>query len=288
MRKPKIWPSILACAICVGLVLSWYIGSKLTAATPSIVKPAPTLAQDISFESEPGIRITGSFWQQPKGAPAILLMHGNGGNRSNLFGTATRLHQAGYAVLAIDLRGHGGSTPAEKTFGYSEAADAHAARDWLAKRHPGSPIGIVGFSLGGASAVLGPKGPVKSDVLVLMSTYPDISSAIYNRIEHRAGGAVASVIEPLLSYQSKLRIGVWPDEISPEKALKLYENPVLIMGGSEDYHTPPSELRRMQKAAGDKASLYIVQGADHGDIQNDNSEEWYAVLIAFLDQHLKK
>jgi uncharacterized protein len=288
MRTFKVSGVIALVGLIIGLTLTWFVGSALTAATPSAVDALPAPAQDVEFSSEPGIRIHGSYWPQPTpDAPAVLLLHGNGGHRANVAATAQWLHGQGYAALAIDLRGHGRSTPSDKSFGYFEAADAHAALAWLRARYPEARVGVIGFSLGGAAAVLGPDGPVRADALVLMSTYPDMRRAIGNRIMVHAGSVPAAVLEPLLSYQSRLRVGVWPEELSPVNALRRVESPVLIAGGALDPYTTPAELREMQAAAGPGTELWVLDGVGHDDMVSAEGAEWRGRLLAFLDRHLR-
>ena len=84
---------------------------------------------------------------------------------------------------------------------------------------------------------------------MLQAVYPDIRRAIRNRIAAYPPRPFASVLEPLLSYQSPLRFGVWPDRLTPVASLASYRGPVLIAGGEKDVYTPPSESREMLAAA---------------------------------------
>jgi pimeloyl-ACP methyl ester carboxylesterase len=68
---------------------------------------------------------------------------------------ATRLQEAGATVLAMDLRGHGGSGGDGATFG-PMSADVRTAVEWLTARggvRPGA-LAIVGASLGATLAVM--------------------------------------------------------------------------------------------------------------------------------------
>jgi alpha-beta hydrolase superfamily lysophospholipase len=64
--------------------------------------------------------------------------------------TAAWLAAQGFAVLTIDFRGHGQSTPRPHSFGYGESTDAHAAFAWLKQRRSGGKVAVIGISLGGA------------------------------------------------------------------------------------------------------------------------------------------
>jgi len=90
--------------------------------------------------------------------PAVLLVHGFASDRLGLSGLARKFAGAGYAVLTIDVQGHGqnrspfrGSRATNESF----FADLSAAVDYLrATRHvDGSRIVVMGHSMG-AGAVL--------------------------------------------------------------------------------------------------------------------------------------
>lgn len=62
--------------------------------------------------------------------------------------------------------------------------DAEAAVDLVRARLPGEPVGVIGASMGGAAALLGP-GPLRVDALVLESVSPTIELAVADRLRVR-------------------------------------------------------------------------------------------------------
>ncbi len=285
---PVRWKTLvylLLASALIGCAGVWGIGSLLTRATNVRVPVAHAPARLVHIDSTDGVRLAGTYWPAPAGAPAILMLHGNGNNRGSMHETAAWLNTHGYAVLSIDFRGHGESTPAGKSFGLFEAEDAAAALAWLRQRHS-ARIGIIGFSLGGAASLIGANGPLPVDALVLQGVYPDIRRAILNRLAIRLGEWPATIMEPLLSYQSLPRFGVSPSAISPIRALARVEVPVLVMGGGEDTNTPSDETRAMYDAVRANAELHILDGVNH-DALGRSLPEAQPVLLGFLDRSLK-
>ena len=283
------WPvKALGLAAFLGCVGVWGVGSLLTAATNSQVPLPSPPARVVAITSTSDIRLAGTYWPTARaGAPAILLLHGNGSNRGSMHESGAWLNSQGYAVLAIDFRGHGQSTAARKSFGLFEADDARAALDWLRKENPGGRIGVIGYSLGGAATLLGHRGPLPADAIVLEGVYPDIRHAIYNRLTLRIGNWPATAIEPLLSYQSLLRFGVSPPSLSPMDALARVNVPVMIVGGGDDRNTPPSETIAMYEAVKTHGELHILPGVGHDQLGRDPPAYFRRILVAFLDRHLK-
>jgi predicted acyl esterase len=90
----------------------------------------------------------------PGGWPGVLLLHGLGGDRTQVNALAEQfLAPYGYTVLTVDARGHGSSGGRSTLNGARELADYAAALTWLRSR-PGvsdDKIGAIGFSLGGGA-----------------------------------------------------------------------------------------------------------------------------------------
>jgi len=273
----------IAILLLAGLTISWIAGSLMVQGEASPVPPAAPPAQDLSIRSSDGLMLAATYWpgRRPD-APAILLLHGVKSSRASTAPTAAWLAAQGYAALTIDFRGHGESAMAERSFGLREALDARAAFDWLKQRRHGAPVAVIGNSLGGASALLGPSGPLPADALILQAVYPDIRRAIRNRIAARLTTGPAYLLEPLLSLQSKPRFGVWPAQLAPVAALRRYRGPVFVIGGEEDDYTPPDETRAMFAAAPGGKALWLVPGASHAAIGELQGQDYRGRVAAFL------
>jgi pimeloyl-ACP methyl ester carboxylesterase len=266
-----------------GLALSWVAGSFMVRGEAAGVPPAEPPARDLRIVTDDGLSLAATYWHGRRpDSPAILLLHGVKASRASTAPTAAWLAGLGYAVLTVDFRGHGQSDMAERSFGLREASDARSAFDWLKRRQRGARVAVIGNSLGGAAALLGPAGPLPADALVLQAVYPDIRRAIRNRIAARLGAAPAHALEPLLSFQSKPRFGVMPGVLSPIEALRRYPGPVFVIGGQEDRYTPPEETSALFEAAPGAKSLWLVRDRGHAAIGEMSDEEYRGRLARFL------
>jgi uncharacterized protein len=294
-RSARVWRWarwVVPIAIILAAVVIWLIGTALTAPTNYAVNPAPPPAQRVTIRTPDGLAIAGSYWPSAEtsasaSAPAVLLLHGNGSNRHGIGPIQRWLSDGGFAVLAIDFRGHGESDASAKSFGWFEAVDAHAALAWLRTRHPSARIGVYGASLGGSAALVGAQGPVRADALALNAVFPDIRTAVYNRIAEHSAPPLAAMVEPLLTYQSRLRLGLSPDQIAPVRAIRLFRGPVMVIGGGADIYTPPNETRALFNAAAQPDGLWILDGLSHDQAVGDPPEALRVRLLAFFDRHLR-
>ncbi|HEU0098442.1 MAG TPA: alpha/beta fold hydrolase [Allosphingosinicella sp.] len=278
--------TLLLCGLAgllAGLALSWAAGSAMVRGVPGPVAPAEAPAADLRIRTGDGLSLAATYrpGRRP-GSPAVLLLHGVRASRASTAPAAAWLSGLGYASLTVDFRGHGQSDMAERSFGLRESSDAQAAFAWLKRRQGGAKVAVIGNSLGGAAALLGPSGPLPADALVLQAVYPDIRRAIRNRIADRLGAAPAWLLEPLLSFQSKPRFGIMPGDLSPLQALRRYRGPVFVIGGLDDRYTPPAETRALFAAAPGPGRLWLVPGRGHAAMGELGDELYRRRVALFL------
>lgn len=277
--------AVMAAALGMG----WNYGSKSVAPQPADIPEAAAPAIDFTITAEDGIRLAATYWPGARpDAPALLLLHGNSGNRAKVADNAAWFASQGYAVLTVDFRAHGESEGQMRSFGYFESRDAAAAYHWLKEKQAGAPVAAIGISLGGAALLLGDNGPLPVDAMVLQGVYPDIRRAIHNRMAVMAGPTPAYVMEPLLSLQSWPRFGVSPSRLSPLNAVSAYKGPVFVIGGGADRYTPPEETRSIHAAAPGQKQLWLLPGLDHGETGSLATSEYRQRVLTFLQQTIGK
>jgi len=87
-----------------------------------------------------------------EGDPSAILVHGLGGCARSpyLIRVGKRLVEQGVRVVRMNLRGAGSGFALSRSFYHSgKSDDLRQVARWLAARAPGSPIALIGFSLGG-------------------------------------------------------------------------------------------------------------------------------------------
>jgi alpha-beta hydrolase superfamily lysophospholipase len=269
--------------VLAGLSVSWCLGWVLSRGRSEPVARAIPPAIDLQLLTPDGLTLAATHWPGVNDtAPGVLLLHGVDASRAALASNAAWLARLGYAVLTIDFRGHGQSSLSTRSFGLKESIDARTAFEWLKLRQRHSPVAVIGISMGGAACLLGKDGPLPADALILQAVYPEIRSAIRNRIAVRIGEAAAHLLEPLLSFQAKLRFGVWPSEFAPARQLRTVVTPVMVVGGMDDRSTPPSELRKLFEAAPNGRKLWLADIGDHELVCRLDNASYRAQLADFL------
>lgn len=270
------------------------VGLHLAAPVHSAVGPPPADlpgAENVQIPSTSGSLLRG-WWipgQQPGGG-AVVLMHGVRSNRRTMVQRARVLNEHGFAVLLFDFEAEGESPGKHITFGHLEGLDAAAAiafaRQWL----PSERVGVIGVSLGGAAALLGPE-PLPVDALVLESVYSDIEAALSNRLRAGLGPVAGPVFTPLLAPAFELLLppilGVAPNELRPVDHIGSATAPLLIASGTADDRTPINEAHSLFEHAPEPKQFWAVQGAAHVDLERYDPVAYWRVVLPFLSRHLQ-
>jgi alpha-beta hydrolase superfamily lysophospholipase len=288
MSKPRKVLLVCALGLAAGLAVYLGVGSSLIAPAPVEVGPPPPLlqAERVRIPSTSGSALAAWAARGSCRCGAVVLLHGIRANRRSLVGRADLLHRAGYSVLLVDLQAHGESPGRQITFGYLESRDARAAVAFARRAFPGEPVGVVGISLGGAAAVLAGPG-LGAEAVVLEAVYADLRSATENRLRIRVG-ALAPLLAPVLLAQLPLRTGVTLGDLRPVQAIARLDVPVLVVAGTQDTQTLPSDTRRLYAAAPGPKALWWVEGAAHEDYLSFAPRAYGEHVLGFFRRYLRR
>lgn len=210
-------------------------------------------AERMTIEAADGLLIQATLLTPLTSAldPGVLLLHMLGDDRTvwGEVGLAADLVAAGYAVLVVDMRGHGETGGAQD---WALAADdlgrvwdAFAARPDVDKTR----LAVVGASIGANMA------------LRLGAERPDVNTAV--------------LLSPGLDYRG----------VTTADQLAAYgDRPVLLVAGEDDAYSADS-VRALAEAAGG-ATVHLFENAGHGTDMFAAAPELSGLIIDWLDDHI--
>lgn len=238
---------------------------------PSAQEPDGLPWQMARVPTRNGKHLSGWFIPAARPGPALVLMHGWGGNAQTMLPLAGPLHGAGYALLLLDARCHGGSDDDSFASLPRFAEDIEAGLAWLEQRPEIDParLGLVGHSVGaGAALLVASRRPGLGAVVSLAAfAHPATMMRRWLASMHIPYWPLGAYV---LAYVQRV-IGHRFDDIAPCNTIRQLSCPVLLVHGLSDTTVPAAEARQILAAAcHDGVELLEVAGThdDFGDIES--------------------
>ena len=287
MPLPWLWPTFAGIVLLVfGARYALHRGLAPQASTegPTPADLGLDGAQTVRIATEPGLNLFAWYLPPPTthpAAPAIVLMHGWGGNASTLLPAALALHRAGHAVLLPESRNHGRSSRQGHSSLPRFAEDLEAALDWLAAQPGVDParVAALGHSVGAAA------------VLLVASRRPGLAAAV----------SVSSFAHPesvMRRWLAQYHVPYWPlgwlvnryvesvigvrfAQIAPQATLSQAHCPVLLLHGEEDRTVPLTDALALITSKGQaRATLLTLPGTHEGFAEPERATQ---AVLDFLD-----
>lgn len=246
--------------------------------------------QEVAFHARDGVKLRGWWIPAPSShepAPTVIMAHGQAGSMDGDTAQMVPLHQAGFNVLMFDFRGHGRSEGNTVTMGVHEKADLLGAVDYLTDHHGCQRVGVLGFSMGAAVAVM---AAAESERIASV-----VADSSYTTLEHtlRRWSVHPSVPSPLYEWivdnsltLASVITGVPLREAQPISAVsRLADRPVLFIYGERDPFVTVEEMRQMS-AITRNAELWLVPDAGHRDAYHNDPDTYNQRVIGWFKRWL--
>ena len=297
------------------LGVSAYTASVLTRPTRTIdtAKYNPGVYgleyEEVTFPARvDGVQIAGWYIPSEQNQRVIILVHGYNNSRTNGFldefvSFASKLQQAGFSVMMIDLRGHGQSGDARFTFGVKERWDVLGAVDWLEERgyQPGK-IGVLGYSLGAGSIIGAASEEADIGAVWADSLFADIRSVLEHAWTDMTG------LPQIFMYSTEAMVRLlYGYDIAASRPIddiaRIAPRPIFMAHCQKDNLIPISNMEQLLPVA-HNTQTWIIQNCDihtasapatdFPEVFNNhaigyylNPEEYTSKVILFFNESLQ-
>ncbi|MBE9524223.1 MAG: alpha/beta fold hydrolase [Chloroflexi bacterium] len=246
--------------------------------------------QEVNFPSRiDELDIAAWFIPNASSDKVIIIVHGRDASKQwaesgTIVAFQADLFNAGYAVLAIDLRGHGESENARYSFGVYERRDILGAVDWLKNQgfKPGK-IGVMGISLGGAAVIGAMAESEDIGAVVTEGTFAAFYPIILEQWETESG--LPNFFLPGAFLMNRIMYGYSLAAVNSADEIKKSEpRPMLIIHCSEDETIDLTHPAALMEAAVHVES-WIQDECEHAELYRDYPEEYSLRVIEFFDKN---
>lgn len=292
---------------------SIYITTRLTIVKPQAVEGTPADFdldyRDITIPAR-GDHIAVPGWLVPGIMPdgsltverTIIMVHGTDGARTErsvgIINLSAELARRGFAIVMLDLRGHGNAPVAPNTYGYFEHRDVLGAVDFLRsgpEPYPelGRPrfIGGWGVSMGGVTLIMAAAQEPAIQAIVSDCAFADLSAMIYRDFPAQSGGLPTFFVPGALIAAQTL-YGADLPAVSPiELVPQIAPRPIFFIHGDQDTRVPFSHLQQLADSArtapGAQVQTWAVPDTTHAQSFLNQGQTYVDRVATFFTDALQ-
>ena len=250
--------------------------------------------QDVEVVADDGVKLRGWFIDVGS-VNTVIAIHGYTSSRwdeAYMKPVIRILARNGFNVLAFDFRAHGESEGKYTTLGVRELRDYRKIISWLKNNYPNKAkkVGVIGYSMGGAVAIMLAATENKIDAVVADSPYMDIIASgkrWIKRMKQPMRSLLLAVYPLIVSFASHIA-GMDTDELRIINYADKVNKPLLIIAGRRDDLVSINEIGsffQRAKAHGKLVELWI-SGSPHVRTIVDEPEEYEKRIVSFFRRWL--
>jgi pimeloyl-ACP methyl ester carboxylesterase len=296
---------VLAVVVSLGFIV--YCSSRPTK-NPYLVTPQGfsrvsgqvLRVTDETWTNQDGTKARGWLLKGNQGAPAIVLLHRYGTDRSWLFNLGVKLYEtAGFTILWPDLRGHGQNPPVKWTsFGGREDDDVLSALNFLRdlktenqNKLVGDRFGLYGIELGAYAALKAAEPDSQIKVLVLDSV-PQSSDDVFGIAVTKCVGFENSLVQSLARAAVRVYLlNAYESASTCEVAAKLRGPKVLLLSG-EDAGKLKDSTAKLQTCFQTGSPTEVrtdlpLSGLNISSATGEQGESYDRIVIEYFDRNLR-
>lgn len=242
-----------------------------------------------------------NYRKEPDGTPIVILCHGFTGDKIGpnqlILHFAQAIEDAGYIAIRFDFAGSGesyGVFDVDTTVtGWKQDLDTVVS--WVKSRpeFKGSPIILLGHSLGGCVALSYPNDPaIKGRIALSSAVHPlETFSApgIFGK-ELWDKAVSGKTISNFFNKAFTLKDGIFAKDLiegnhKPLEVAKTYSTPLLIVHGTKDMAVPFSGSEDLYKMYKGEKTFNRLEGIDH--IYINKHDMVSSLIIEWLNKYFK-
>lgn len=245
--------------------------------------------QRVQITTEGGLQLNGGYYENMGSSRWAVVIHGYRSSRGNVAHFAQRYYDAGFQVLAPDLRACGESGGDFVGMGWTDRKDILEWIDWILQQDSQAQIVLHGVSMGAATVMMtsGEDTPDAVKVFVEDCGYTDVWDIFASELKLRFGLPEFPIMY-IADWIVNLRAGYRFSEASALKQVAVSEKPMMFIHGTADDFVSFDMLDLLYgaKAYGDREML-VAEGAGHGESCYLLGDEYWDSVFSFVGRYIR-
>jgi pimeloyl-ACP methyl ester carboxylesterase len=309
----RLIKSFLPIALVIVLAVVGALSFVIYCVTRPARRPYVVTPESFSRISGRAIKVTDETWANAdgrnargwllkgaEGAPAVVLLHRYGGDRSWLFNLGVKINETtNFTILWPDLRGHGENPLIRSTsLGVREGDDLLAAIRFLRglktdsqKTLVGESVGVYGVELGAYSALKAARNEPLVKVLVLDSVVMSPNNLLSTAVSSCVGLDNGMVQYFSRAAMKAYMLGGYDDASACEFATGITNQKVMLLSGA-DAGALRDATAALQKCFPSGANVEVrtdlpLSGFGLPSVTGEQGEAYDRVVIEFFARNLR-
>jgi fermentation-respiration switch protein FrsA (DUF1100 family) len=236
--------------------------------------------ETVSFQSLDGLELKGWLIPNNRSGSLVIVCHGHGANKGDVLFAARFLHNSGYNILLFDFRAHGESAGDIATLGWLEPNDLKGAIEYVKNRLNPENIGVIGFSMGGATAIT-----TAGQINEILAVVADSAFADRSRLIKKAVNL--PLLDDLTVLSARIQGMNMHENLPIDYASEISPNAILIIQGDRDRLVETEDAELLYNSAKDPKELWLVENTPHVRAYQTQRQEYERRVLGFFDRYLK-
>jgi fermentation-respiration switch protein FrsA (DUF1100 family) len=246
-------------------------------------------AENVTFAPLRGDhKVSAWFVSYPDATTTIIVCPGYRTRKSDMLGIGTKLWHAGHNILIFEYYGHGTDVGTPVTLGYREINDFLGAVAYAKERAPQTRLGVLAYSMGASTAIMGCAQSTDIEALVLDSPFASHWGVVaYNvhRVFPLPAAPFVWLADQLMWWRAKYHF----HQVEPLRDIsKISPRPILLIQGGKDSIVDPFDASLLLKAAGEPKELWFIPEVDHCGAYFADRYAYAKKVTDFFDLYLKQ
>lgn len=249
------------------------------------IKKQNTVIPDSTFKTvylttKNGLKLEGWYIATDSAKGTVVLFHGHGGNKSDIFKESEEFRKLHYNTFLLDFRAHGSSEGNTTTIGYNETEDVQLSYDFIKAKGEKNII-LWGISMGAATIAKAMTDyPLQPNKIILEMPFGSILDAAEGRIKMM--GMPGEPLAVLITFWGGVEHGFWAFKMKPTEFVKKINCPVLLQWGKNDPRVSRREIDEIYYNISSAKKMVVYDSCGHESLCKKETEKWKLEVSAFL------
>ncbi len=216
----------------------------------------------------------------------VIICHQYGGTPESMEEYVKHFYGLGFNIILPDMRGHGGSSYENISFGWRDSADVADWVDSIVSKDKKARIALFGVSLGANAVTLCASEDLPDNVRLVIadSCYTSMEELLKQFVKSETPFSSLLTVN-LLSAFAKNKLGESFENADTIAKLKNIELPIMFINGEDDAVVPPLVSKKLYENCDAQGveEVLIEKGVHGRNLQADKETYWFYIDAFILN-----